>query len=419
MIQSDNIILSNIEKGGTRPAIVVLAFNRPKALLRLLNCLDQSHIPPEATLILSVEGEADPEVLKIVKEYKTSQCIVEKVFLKERLGLRKHVLRCADNALKFGAVIVLEDDLIVDPYFYQYSVQAVDFYRGCDCIAGISLYSYEFNEFSKLPFTPMANGYSTYIMQVVSSWGQCWTDKQWSSFLEWYNKKSKSEISEIDGLPSEVASWPQSSWKKYYQSYLISNKSFFVFPYLSLSSNCSDHGGTHVKEQFNFHQVSLGSPNRCPPDFKFCPPNDTEVLYDAYMEPCGEFVYRSLGIDSREVTIDIQGIKPSELVKKKKYTLTSRLSKKGLVSYTWRFLPPEANIRYPLPYDRKSILNLVESQNLVTNSRKIWSPVFLSLYTRFDLAGLKMIFAVIMLLPKSVFIKILWVVCCLKRLWSQ
>jgi hypothetical protein len=419
MTKSGNLILSNIKKGETRPAVVVLAFNRPKALLRLLNCLDHSHIPSEATLILSVEGGADPEVLKIVKEYKSSKCIVEKNFSKERLGLRKHVLRCANNALKFGAVIVLEDDLIIDPYFYQYSVQAVDYYRGYDCIAGISLYSYEFNEFSKLPFTPMANGYSTYIMQVVSSWGQCWTDKQWLSFLEWYNKNSESDISEIDGLPPEVASWPESSWKKYYQSYLISNKRFFVFPYLSLSSNCSDHGGTHIKKQYNFHQVSLGSPNRCPPDFRFCPPNDTEVLYDAYMEPCGEFVYRSLGINSRDVAIDIQGIKLGELLKKKKYTLTSRPSKNGLVSYPWRFLPPEANIRYPLPYNRKSVLNLVETQNLVSESRKFWLPIFLSLYTRFDLASLKFIFGVIVLFPKSLFIKCSWIICWFKRRWSR
>jgi hypothetical protein len=78
-------------------------------------------------------------------------------------------------------VVVLEDDLVVDRYYYLYASCALQHYRCDDRVAGIALYAPEYNEYASLPFAPMANGYSTYPMQMPCSWGQCWTREQWLS----------------------------------------------------------------------------------------------------------------------------------------------------------------------------------------------------------------------------------------------
>lgn len=75
----------------------------------------------------------------------------------ERLGLRKHILKCGDFLDFYDALVVLEDDLVVAPSFYMYVLMTVNKYIENNNIAGISLYTHLWNHNAGLPFTPCAN----------------------------------------------------------------------------------------------------------------------------------------------------------------------------------------------------------------------------------------------------------------------
>lgn len=353
-----------MEKQFVKPVIVVLAYRRAPALNRILCALEVAHYPDGVQLIISLEAEASAEVVDMAKRFTPQNLNVTVIQRSNRLGLRNHVIACGDLALEYGAVIVIEDDLFVDPFFYQYSCAALQYYANEEVIGGIALYGHERNEYADLPFVPMRNGYSTYLMQLACSWGQCWSKKQWLHFKKWYAGKAQDYLWNMDGLPASVKSWPESSWKKYFHGFLLETGRFVVYPYESFSTNCSDKGGEHIKDGTSLHQVSLGSPYREFSIPKFVPVLNTEVLYDAYMEPIGDFVWRSLGFNSEEVEVDLQGIKPRKLLLQKKLTVTAKKSCAPIQAFALNFRPPEMNLRFPVSDYKDATYILTRSEDV-------------------------------------------------------
>ncbi|ANT64615.1 glycosyltransferase family A protein [Prosthecochloris sp. CIB 2401] len=388
------------------PVIAVLAYRRAPALNRLLNALDAAHYPDDVQLIISLEGGASPEVVALAKQFRSNKFNVKVLEHDRCLGLREHVLACGDLALEYGSVIVLEDDLFVDPFFYQYASSALQYYDDADLVAGIALYKHERNEYADLPFTPMGNGYSTYLMQLACSWGQCWSKKQWLKFKEWYKGKDHAYLNAIEGLPLAAKNWPESSWKKYFHGFLIETKRFFVYPYEAYSTNCSDEGGEHISNGTIFHQVSMGSPQREFVRPIFVPVSNTEVLYDAYMEPIGDFVWRSLGLDAEKVEVDMQGIKPKKLLIRKQYTLTSKKSNNPIRAYEQSYKPPEMNMMFPVPDSKSMSWILAKSVDVKENKRIIRSVESYSYYVGINLMSRAVIKALLLGLPGSLMRKL-------------
>jgi len=324
------------------PTIIISAFCRPYSLLRLLQSLEAAKYPNKGIhLIISLDGGADVEVVNIAKSFQFSHGEVEIVERERNVGLREHILWCGDQSEKYGSVIVLEDDLFVVPYFYYYAVSSLSFYEHDEVIAGVALYSPRFNEYVNLPFEPMYNGSSTYLMQVPCSWGQAWTARQWSLFKSWYETSTQKDIDLCLALPSAVKKWPDSSWKKYFAAYLVLHSRFFVYPYQAYTSNCSDAGGTHIVQESNLFQVPLCSEFRQADNFHYCTACKPIVCYDAFMEPCGQYVSNLLGFSLRDFEIDFYASKPIDLLRLKKYCVTTRYTKVALKRFPIRFKPIE------------------------------------------------------------------------------
>lgn len=381
-----------------KPAIVVLAFNRPIAFSRLLDSLAAAEYQVTPLLIISLDGGASAEVVAIAESFSSTKLRVKVLRREIQQGLRDHVITCGDLTAKYGSVVILEDDLLVDRYFYNYSSQALDFYANEDEVVGIALYSHEYNEFCGLPFQPMHNGFSTYFMQVPCSWGQCWSKKQWDRFKAWYIGKTPADLEQIEGLPESVRSWPESSWKKYFHGYIVETKKYFVYPYTSFTTNCSDEGGTHITRQSNIHQVCLPSPKRPEPTLFFCPTWDKEIVYDAFQEPTGDFVYRALGMTADEVAIDIQGKKPILLLRKRKYVVTPRKTKKKLASFRYDFRPPELNLLFPVKENKAHFsLSLTTSLNDKNNACLLLSRF--NYYAKMELMNKHIFFALLLAFP--------------------
>ncbi|MBS1613909.1 MAG: hypothetical protein JST49_13890 [Bacteroidetes bacterium] len=260
-----------------KPAIVIAAYNRPHTLLRLLGTLANAHYGhTDIPLVLSIDKSDNNQVADICSAFEWkhgSKHIIEHA---ENLGLKQHIINCSGLSMQYGSIIMLEDDLMVSPLFYQYAMQALNHYSGHNQIAGVSLYSYAVTENGFLPFYPMADGYSNYFMQLPSSWGQAYTAQQWQGFAQWY---SSNQQSNANVLPQYVADWGTQSWKKHYVQYMIELDKYFVFPKSSYSTNCGEPGVNTNRQGLFQVQLATGIDN-C----NFSIIETSLAVYDAWFE---------------------------------------------------------------------------------------------------------------------------------------
>ena len=352
--------------GKYTPAIAIPAYDRPASLERLLNSLAASRHHGKPDLLVSIDGGAPSRTHDVAQDAaaQLSNFNVKISTQPENLGLKRHILALGELAEAHGSVIVLEDDLVVDPFFYEFSVACLNFYDGVPEIAGHALYSPNLNETAQLPFAPMANGYSTYFMQVPCSWGQCWTLDQWQSFKGWLDGSSSDAAKQEFSFPPNVAAWSDQSWKKHFVHYLIEKGLYFTYPYLSYTSNCSSVGGTHIKRESSLLQVPLASPHRNMDSWQMCPVSDREVTYDAFMEASGEFVFRSLCMARNDVAIDLYGTKPTPLLRRNEWAVTTKPTKRASRSFPQQFKPVELNLAFELPPEERGEIALGKSSDV-------------------------------------------------------
>ena len=326
-----------------QPAIVIVTYNRPNSLKRLLGSINNanyngySNIP----LIISIDGGGTGEMLDIAQKLVWQHGEKRIIAHKENLGLRKHVISCGDLSKEYGSVIVLEDDLFVSPYFYDYASQAISFYDEEKKIAGISLITYKWNdsanEFTGLPFIPLQNGYDAFFMQIPSSWGQVWTNKQWEAFKSFY--ETNPVITEKDKLPDTVKRWPESSWKKFFYKYIVDNNLYFVYPYGAHSTNFGD-AGTHFFDNTPLLQVALMNVRK---HYSFPQMHEVKIIYDAYMELFPESLW-NLGVKrNMDFCVDVYGGKPLELFENE-YCFSIKECMRPIEQYGIDLIPIENNI---------------------------------------------------------------------------
>lgn len=227
----------------TKFAIVIPCYNRLDTLKVLLDSLMRAHYGDNVSLVFSIDNSGSDAIFNFATDFQWKYG--EKIIIhhSENIGLKRNLLSCGDLTDRFDAVIVLEDDLLVSPSFFDYACAAYDYYKTNDQIAGISLFSYKESE-NLHTFNPLTYGYDTYFVQWTSSWGQLWTKNQWDLFKKWYNYHSE-DISSIP-IPNFVKMW-NNSWKKYHIAYLVETNRYFVYPIVSYTS-VQPALGVHIAE---------------------------------------------------------------------------------------------------------------------------------------------------------------------------
>ena len=292
----------------TQPAIVTVAYNRPHSLARLLGSLERASYADEKDipLVISIDG-SDDTVYAVASAFEWPHGEKKIIRRAQHLGLRMHVVSCGDLSDVYGSVLILEDDMYVGRGFYGFARQALEKYRDDSNVAGISLYSYSYNEFAKAPFMPVADGFDAYFMQVPSSWGQVWTRGQWEKFRAYYDGHS-GELSADHRIPHAVSEWPTStSWKKYLYRYMVENDLYFVFPKVSHATNFGEVG-THYRNQTQVLQVPIAY-NGGAVEYKLPSFQESSQKYDAFLEPRPE-LFEAMGVELPfEYEVDLYGLK--------------------------------------------------------------------------------------------------------------
>ncbi len=328
-----------------RIAIVVIAYNRGTALLRLLDSLASAYYPKELNvpLIISVDKSDSSDVANIAEEYVWIHGDKSVRLQEKNLGLREHVLKCGDIVFEYDGIIMLEDDLYVSPSFYMFTLAALNHSRNDKRICGVSLYDHRLNVHAREPFEAIDDGYDNYYMQLASSWGQAFLTDMWAGFREWYEGHKDEEIG-ADNVPVNVSSWSDKSWLKYYIKYLIDNDGYFLYPRISYTTNFGDEG-THADSGVNDLQVPLAGLRKYGQiDFHFSDINESGAVYDAYFENM-RLADRLNESVRNEITVDLYGKKQPGGYKR--YVLSSAsLPYRILETFGRKMRPLDANVYY-------------------------------------------------------------------------
>ena len=328
-----------------KPVIVVVGYNRPKSLGRLLYSIENAiYKENNIKLIISLDKAInEKEVLEVANSFIWTHGEKEIRTFEERQGLRKHILACGELTNIYDAVIILEDDLIVSQNFYEYTKEALKYYQDKKCITGIALYSHEWNGYARRNFVPIADQYDTYLGQYSITWGQCWTKKWWNNFKEWYNKH-EDKLEYNPNIPPSINRWSDKSWGKYFVSYIVEENKYYVIPRISYSTNCSDVG-EHVKISENIHQVRLM--NGVVENYVFAPVEKAQK-YDIFFENKKLKLNFKEEIQKEGVVIDLAGI--GRNAGKNRYILTTlELPYTIVKSYGLQLRPYEMNVINNIP----------------------------------------------------------------------
>lgn len=320
--------------------LVVVGYNRPDSIRRILGSLERADYDYEdIRLVVSIDHSGMEEVVRTAEECVWSHGSKEVFYRPERLGLRKHIISCGDMTEKYGAVMILEDDLFVSPDFYNYAMQALERYGDDPRIAGISLNTKRELLESPYPFFPLHTGYDVYFQQFASSWGQVWNRRMWADFKEWYEQNQT--LPRNVNVPLTVLNYPETSWAKFYQTYVVEKNKFYVFSYDSLTTNFGDAGEHFNHDSSAFQSVLFyGKKEYRMPAF------EDGVKYDIFGEPLG--LGKVLEVPEEELTCDFWGRKQEASYKR--YLLTCcRRPYKAVKQFSMCMKPMELNVMEQIP----------------------------------------------------------------------
>ena len=126
-------------------AIVVVTFCRFTSFERLMNSIakiqtNHKNIP----LVISIDFHEDnARIIEYAENFQWNYGKKEIIKYDVRQGLKNHIISCGNLSERYNGVLILEDDLYVSPYFYDYAVQVSNHYYKEKYVSGFSLYSYE------------------------------------------------------------------------------------------------------------------------------------------------------------------------------------------------------------------------------------------------------------------------------------
>jgi hypothetical protein len=332
---------------GVKPAIVVIAYNRPRALQRLLDSLARATYPGDGdvSLVISIDRGADgiaSEVARLAHDFAWQAGPKEVIERPERLGLVPHFRECGRLAQRLEGVVLLEDDLVVAPPFYEFATQALECYQDEPRIAGVCLYGLWFNGFTHEPFLPVEDGNDVFFLKLPYTQGLAFTAEQWRAFDEAYPKPAPHP-----DLPAEFLRFGPDEWFPSLAYYLAQTGRYFCFPRISLTVGWGDEG-THFAGSTSWLQtpLQLGSRRYALPAF-----DEAVAVYDAFYELLPERLRAlSRALPEAGFDVDLNATKqPANL--EHELVLTTRPARQTLASFGLRMQPPELNLVHAVPGD--------------------------------------------------------------------
>jgi hypothetical protein len=183
--------------------IVLFVYNRPAHTRQTVEALQKNSLAQESDLVIFSDAEKNPEAavaVRAVREYIRQIGGFKSIKIIERdknWGLANSIIDGVTSVVnEYGRIIVLEDDMIVSPYFLGFMNRALDYYLGNIRVWHISGWNF--------PISPEGIT-NTFFSRAMYCWGWAtWADR-WKNFqkephrlmAEW--DKSKIRRFNLDG----------------------------------------------------------------------------------------------------------------------------------------------------------------------------------------------------------------------------
>ncbi|MCT7983612.1 hypothetical protein NG796_09910 [Laspinema sp. A4] len=161
--------------------IAFFAYKRPEHTLKALTSLSQCKLAQQSILYIFCDAAKftqDREPVQQVREVVRSQqwCgKVEIIYRESNFGLAQSIISATTSLCKqHGRVIVLEDDLIVSPYFLKYMNDALNLYESEAKVMQISGHMF--------PFDIKQSETDAIFLPLTTTWGWATWDRAWKQF---------------------------------------------------------------------------------------------------------------------------------------------------------------------------------------------------------------------------------------------
>ena len=159
--------------------ILLFVYNRPEHTRRCIESLLKNSLASESNLFIYADGAKDStqqEAVNEVRNYIRSIQGFKQITLMERSenwGLARNIINGVTTQVnRYGKVIVLEDDLVVAPYFLQFMNDALEVYKNEPRVGHIQ--ACDFTQDNTLP--------DTFLIKWTGSWGWATWDRAWKHF---------------------------------------------------------------------------------------------------------------------------------------------------------------------------------------------------------------------------------------------
>lgn len=163
----------------TLAPILLFVYNRPEHVRRSIESLLRNELAAQSELFIYADAAKDEEAKSAVAEVRQYIKGI-KGFKSVHITEREHNWGLANNVIdgvttlvnQYGRVIVLEDDLIVAPYFLQFMNDALETYKDSQEVGHIQ--ACDFTHDPSLP--------DTFLIKWTGSWGWATWDRAWKNF---------------------------------------------------------------------------------------------------------------------------------------------------------------------------------------------------------------------------------------------
>ncbi len=239
--------------------ILVLAYNRPENLTRLLIGLERVGAD---RLHIAVDGPkshipGDVERVDQVRAVANSIAWTENVvtqFRDENVGLRAAVVESVSRLVsEHGRVIVLEDDIVPGPQLLPFLREMLDKYASDSRVEHVS--GYDMVPPSARTFQDLRPRLSRYPESYAwATWERAWLG--YDDSLEWALNASVADLTKIVGSRVGALRWKQnfgdaaagriSTWAYRWMASMWSRNSFMISPGANLAHYAGRDSGTHT-----------------------------------------------------------------------------------------------------------------------------------------------------------------------------
>jgi hypothetical protein len=333
------------------PAIVVIAYDRPQTLQRLLLSLDAADYPDgvDVPLVITIDrGDSQGwrEVVQAANAFEWRFGPKRVIEQPQHLGLVDHFWAVGRLSQEYEAVVLLEDDLTVAPPFYRFVSQALEAYADEERVGGVCLYDLWFNGYTRLPFRPLDDGFDAYFVQVPYTQGLAFTAGQWQRFDAWRQGNGAS-LRPHPALHPAFLAFREDEWLPAMAAYLAQEQRYFCFPRAALTTGWGD-AGVHFDRRTDWLLAPVQLQGG---EYRLPAVDDSLAVYDSFFELTPQRLRQlAPSLPGVDFDVDLNATRLRGNLQHE-HVLTTRPARRAMARFGLRLQPLELNVIQNVPGD--------------------------------------------------------------------